>query len=99
MGRCCAVPLVRVKDKAQITLPQGVRKSLGIEVGDYLQVGVDEGRVVLTPQTLTARVPTVRLSREGEQMLAEALDDVRQGRTRAHADADSLMRELNGDAS
>jgi len=91
------VPVVRVKEKAQVTLPNGVRKSLGIEIGDYLQVVVQDGRVVLTPQTLTDRLATVRLSADGERMLEQALDDVREGRTREHADVESLMRELDGE--
>ena len=92
------MPLVRVKDKAQITLPAKVRRTLGIEEGDYLEVQLEGNRIVLIPQTVMAKLPPVTLSRGGEQMLEEALEDVRQGRVREHGDVESLIEELHDEA-
>jgi AbrB family looped-hinge helix DNA binding protein len=90
--------LVRVKTKAQITLPLGIRQALGIEEGDYLQVAVQGNKVVLTPQALLAKLPPVTLSSEGEAMLQEALADVREGRVRAHNSVDDLIDDLHDEA-
>jgi AbrB family looped-hinge helix DNA binding protein len=68
---------VRVKDKAQITLPVRVRKALGIKEGDYLNVSLEGGRVMLTPQVMLDRPPEGLLSAEGLRMVEEAREDVR----------------------
>ena len=87
--------LVKVKTKAQITLPLRARQALGIEEGDYLQVTVDGNRIVLTPQMLVTKLPPVTLSEQGERMLEEALEDVRKGRVKEHDSVDSLIEELH----
>jgi len=45
-----ATLLVKVKRRGQITLPAKVRRALGIEEGDYLEVRVEGDRIVLIPQ-------------------------------------------------
>ncbi len=93
--------LVKVKTKAQITLPLKVRQALGIEEGDYLQVTVDGNTIVLTPQMLVTKLPPVTLSEQGERMLEEALEDLREGRVKehdSHDSVDSLIEELHHEA-
>lgn len=92
------MPLVRVKDKAQITLPVKVRRALGIEQGDYLEVAVEGSRIVLTPQALLTKLPPVSLSPAGEEMLREGLEDLREGRVREHDSVDALIEELRHEA-
>lgn len=87
--------LVRVKTKAQVTLPLKVRQALGIQEGDYLEVSVEGNRIVLIPRAVVDKFPSVTLSEKGQQMLEEALDDLREGRTKAHGDVDSLIEELH----
>jgi AbrB family looped-hinge helix DNA binding protein len=91
--------LVRVKSKSQITLPVGARRALGIGEGDYLDVRVDGNKVILVPQAIADKQPQVTLSAQGEAMLDEALEDVKAGRARQHADVDSLLRELHDAAA
>ncbi len=92
------MPLVKVKTKAQITLPLKIRQALGIEEGDYLQVTVDGNKIVLVPQALVTKLPPVSLSQKGEQMLEEALEDVREGRVKEHDSVEALIEELHDDA-
>lgn len=42
-----STPLVRLTSKGQMTIPQNIRKSLGLKAGDYLTVSVakDEIRI------------------------------------------------------
>lgn len=40
--------IVRVKSKFQITIPVSVRKAAGIKVGDFLEVSVKNGVIILT---------------------------------------------------
>ncbi|HZR45467.1 MAG TPA: AbrB/MazE/SpoVT family DNA-binding domain-containing protein [Candidatus Manganitrophaceae bacterium] len=61
--------LVRVKDKFQITLPAALREQVHLSVGDVVEIKVEGTKIVLTPQALI------------ERELAEALEDIRKGRT------------------
>jgi AbrB family looped-hinge helix DNA binding protein len=62
------VPLVKVRDKYQVTLPATVRRKAGIAVGDLLEAQVKDGKITLTPKRLVDRELTL------------ALKDVRKGR-------------------
>lgn len=90
--------LVKVRGKAQVTLPVKVRRSLGIEEGDYLQVDVEAGRIVMSPQAVIDKLPWVELSEEGERMVQEGLDDIAAGRVAKHETAESLIAELHREA-
>lgn len=62
------MPLVKVKEKYQVTLPASVRKKLGLVVGDVLEATVEDNKITLTPKSV--------IDRE----LAEALEDFKEGR-------------------
>ncbi|WP_299430804.1 AbrB/MazE/SpoVT family DNA-binding domain-containing protein [uncultured Meiothermus sp.] len=95
------VPVVTVKTKFQVTIPQEVREVLGIAEGDLLEAKVENGKIVLTPKELIDRRAAAfrrmealgervrkRLAREG--MTEEDLDrmiekEVEAVRTRRYA--------------
>ena len=89
------MPLVKVKHKAQITLPANFRKALGIEEGDYLNIEIEHSKVTLTPQTIMDKIPSVTLSEKGEQMLNEALEDVKAGKAKEFKNVDELIKDLH----
>ena len=47
--------LVRLRERAQITLPQEVRDALRVKQGDYLEAEVVGGGVLLRPVALIVR--------------------------------------------
>jgi len=61
--------IVTVKNKFQIVIPQHIREQVHIEVGDFLEAGVVDGKITFTPKSLVDR------------HLAEGLEDARKGRT------------------
>ncbi len=61
--------IVTVKNKFQIVIPQHVREQVHIEIGDFLEAGVEDGKITFTPKTLIDR------------HLAEGLDDLKRGKT------------------
>jgi len=61
--------IVTVKNKFQIVIPQHIREQVHIEVGDFLEAGVADGKITFTPKSLVDR------------HLAEGLEDARKGRT------------------
>jgi len=60
---------VTVKNRFQIVIPQHVREQMLVEIGDILEVGVENGKITFTPKSLVDR------------HLAEGLEDARKGRT------------------
>ncbi|MBI3606334.1 MAG: AbrB/MazE/SpoVT family DNA-binding domain-containing protein [Nitrospirae bacterium] len=62
------MPIVKVKDKFQVTVPADIRAKLSLKVGDLLEATVKNGHLELSPKTLVDR----------EIALAEA--DIKAGR-------------------
>lgn len=87
--------LVQVKEKSQLTLPQKIRKVLGIQKGDYLEAMVKNNTITLTPKMIVNKMPTVTLSEKGEKMLEEALEDERAGRVKKFNNIQDLIKDLD----
>jgi AbrB family looped-hinge helix DNA binding protein len=68
------MPLARVKQKGQVTIPANIREELGLHEGDYVEVTTEGSRVVLTPQEIAPRHPEI------DAALAEGLADIQAGR-------------------
>ena len=49
--------VVKVTRKYQVTLPKEVREKLGIRIGDFLKVKVEDNKVILEPMVLRKRDP------------------------------------------
>jgi len=47
--------IIKIRERAQITLPAEVRKALKVGKGDYLEPEVIEGRLMLKPVALVDR--------------------------------------------
>lgn len=63
------MPLVKVREKYQVTLPSSVRRKVGVAVGDLLEAKVQGKKITLTPKRL--------IDRE----IALALEDFKRGRS------------------
>ena len=62
------MPIVKIGVSRQIAIPKKIYEKLGLVPGDYLQVELEDDRLVLTPQMLV------------EKRLAEGLKDIKEGR-------------------
>ena len=62
------MPIVTVKNKYQVVIPQRVREQIGVAVGDILEAKVERGKITLTPKSVVDRA------------IAEGLEDMRKGR-------------------
>ncbi len=79
--------VVKVGASRQVIIPKKIHERLRLEPGDYLEVVLEDDKVVLTPKTLV------------EKRLAEALDDVRHGRVHGpFRSANQMIRSLRGRA-
>ena len=46
------MPLIRIRSRGQLTLPDEVRRSTRLKEGDYLEVSVRDGEIRLRPQAV-----------------------------------------------
>ena len=78
------MPLVKVKEKYQVTLPASVRQKAGVAVGDLLEAAVEGKKITLTPKTVVDRE------------LALALEDLKKGRVYGpFSSAKAMIRSLH----
>lgn len=83
------MPLVKVKEKYQVTLPVALRRKARVAVGDLLEVKVAGRRITLTPKVAIDRDLI-------EQRLAEGLSDIKQGRVYGpFSSAKEMIRSLH----
>jgi AbrB family looped-hinge helix DNA binding protein len=72
--------LIQVRKKAQVTLPQSVRQALNIEEGDFLDVRVNDGEIVLRVKKLVDKEQAWFWTRRWQEGEREAEEDIRTGR-------------------
>lgn len=73
--------IVAVKNKFQIV--QHIREQVHVEIGDFLEASVEDGKITFTPKSLVDR------------HLAEGLEDSKQRRTHGpYTNAKDAIKEL-----
>jgi antitoxin MazE len=72
--------LVQVRKKAQITLPLSIRKKLGIEEGDFLEVNDKDGEIVLKVKKLVDKDQAWFWTKRWQEGEKEADEDIKAGR-------------------
>ena len=72
--------LIQVRKKAQVTLPRSVRHALNIEEGDFLDVKVQDGEIVLRVKKLVDKEQAWFWTRRWQEGESEAEEDIRAGR-------------------
>lgn len=89
---------VKVGDKGRVTLPEAVRKHLGIEAGDELSVELSaNGTAELVPLALIPKDQVWFAHPDMQERISEALDDIAKGRTKrmvSRADVRSSLNKL-----
>lgn len=71
--------LVRVKRHYQITIPQGLRKELNIDIGDYVEVENQKGNIIMRPVKLVRSDQEYFYTKEWQKGEAEADKDIAKG--------------------
>jgi AbrB family looped-hinge helix DNA binding protein len=68
-----AMPLAKVKEKFQVTIPAALRKAVRLSVGDLLEAEARGNAIVLKPKALVDREAV-------EAAIEEGLQDLKTGR-------------------
>lgn len=92
-----------VGDKGRLTLPDEIRKALGLKPGDVVLIEVtDRGTAEITPAALVPKDQVWFTHPEAQARVREALADIEKGRTtRARTPAQLLahLDRLKGEGS
>ena len=86
--------LMKMRSKGQITLPDAVRKAAHLADGDYLEVSVEGGTIVMRPKKLIDADQAWFWSDAWQRGEHEASQDIAKGRTRRSVDADAFLDSL-----
>jgi AbrB family looped-hinge helix DNA binding protein len=84
----------KVTRNGQITLPAPVRKSLGIEEGDLVEIEVIDDRAVLVPQKLIDKSQSYFWTKEWQAAEKQAEKDIQAGRMQTFETVEELIEEM-----
>jgi AbrB family looped-hinge helix DNA binding protein len=91
--------LIQVRKKAQVTLPQSIRKELNIEEGDLLDVKVRDGEIVLKVQRLIDKDQAWFWTKRWQEGEREADEDIKAGRVHHFDDVEKGIGFLHEQAA
>ncbi|MDO8473738.1 MAG: AbrB/MazE/SpoVT family DNA-binding domain-containing protein [Dehalococcoidia bacterium] len=89
--------LTKVTRHGQITLPAEVRKKLGIEEGDLVEIEVVDEKAVLMPKKLVDKGQAYFWSKRWQESEIEAEKDIKAGRVKVFGSAEDLIADLDKD--
>jgi len=84
----------KVTRNGQITLPVSVRRKLGIEEGDLVEIEVVDEKAVLMPKRLVDKSQAYFWTKKWQEAEKEADQDLKAGRVKAFDSADELIKDL-----
>lgn len=88
--------LMKITRGGQITLPAPLRKALGIEIGDYVEVRQEDNRLVLSPKHVIDKEQAYFWTEDWQDGEREAEADIRSGRIERFESLDDLFTDLDG---
>lgn len=86
--------LMKVRPKGQVTLPDAVRKAARLKDGDYLEVSVEEGAIVMRPKKLIDADQAWFWTEAWQKGEREASEDIARGRVRRSTGAAEFIDSL-----
>lgn len=76
---------IKLGASRQVAIPKKIHDQLRLRPGDYLEIEVNRGKLILTPKTLI------------DKRIEEGLEDVHKGRVHGPFDSvDEMMASLRG---
>ena len=85
----------KVTRHGQITLPASVRKELGIEEGDLVEIKVADEGAVLMPKKLVDKSQAYFWTKRWQEREREADEDIKAGRVKTFDSVDELIKDLD----
>ncbi len=66
------MPLVKIRERHQITIPKEIVNKLKVKTGDLMEMEVQEGKVTLVPKRVVPHAPAPKLSEKEQRVLETA---------------------------
>jgi AbrB family looped-hinge helix DNA binding protein len=85
----------KVTRHGQITLPASVRKRLGIEEGDLVEIEVLDETAMLIPKKLVDKNQAYFWTPKWQEAEREASEDIKAGRVKTFDSAEELIKDLD----
>ena len=85
----------KVTRHGQITLPASIRKELGVEEGDIVEIEVVDEKAVLVPKKLVDKSQAYFWTKRWQEGEKEAEEDINSGRVKVFNSAKELIKELD----
>jgi AbrB family looped-hinge helix DNA binding protein len=86
----------KVTRHGQITLPASIRKRLGVEEGDIVEIEIKDEIAVLTPKKLVDKNQAYFWSKQWQEGEAEADRDIKANRVKTFKSVKELFEDLDG---
>jgi antitoxin MazE len=87
--------LIQVRKKAQITLPLSIRQEAGVEEGDFIDVQVRDGEIVLKVKKLVDKDQAWFWTKRWQEGEKEAEEDIRAGRVESFTNIEEAITFLD----
>jgi AbrB family looped-hinge helix DNA binding protein len=84
----------KVTRHGQVTLPASVRRKLGIEEGDLIEIMVDDDKAVLLPKKIIDKSQAYFWTKEWQEAEKEASEDIKIGRVKTFDNVEGLLKDL-----
>ena len=84
----------KVTRHGQVTLPASVRRKLGIEEGDLVEVMVEGDKAVLLPKKIVDKSQAYFWTKEWQVAEREASEDIKAGRVKTFDNVEELIKDL-----
>ncbi|MBL7208866.1 MAG: AbrB/MazE/SpoVT family DNA-binding domain-containing protein [Dehalococcoidia bacterium] len=84
----------KVTRHGQITIPASVRKELGVEEGDLVEIEVVDEKAVLMPKRLVDKSQAYFWTEKWQEREREADEDIKAGRVKVFDSVEELAKDL-----
>ncbi len=89
------MPLTKVTRNGQVTIPSELRRQVGIEEGDLIELEAVGDHLILVPKKLIDKSQAYFWTQQWQSAEREAQADIDAGRVKEFASIDELLAELH----
>jgi AbrB family looped-hinge helix DNA binding protein len=87
--------ITQIREKSQLTIPKEILNALNLKKGDHIEVGVENGSIVLKPVLVIPRDQAWFYTEEWQHGERKADADIKRGRVTKELDAGETKAHLD----
>jgi antitoxin MazE len=89
------MPLVKVGARHQVTIPKEIVEQAQLRAGDYVEITLEGGKIVIVPKEIIDREDAWYWSKEWQEKEKEADEALARGDYKEFENVEDLIRDLN----